>query len=340
MTQGLLDRWTGAAESAPRRPTMPRRIDALRSAIRPSRRASAHRCRQSVPASQLARALMLTYALRRSTEWPRLHGSLDDPTAAARRQPRPRDPGPDRGRRRTARPSVAHPATTAGGQVHLAQAGDEMIKLGAGLLALGWSSRTGSAIASNTRHRVDLRRRCGHARRRREHDDLPERPPRTTSPTSWPTRARGSWSPRTQDQADKALRPARRAARPGQDHPHRRRGRRRLRHRLGRAARSWASQKLDRVPQDHRGTGRRARPRVAGDDDLHLGHDRAAEGRRAAAPLLDLRGLRASRRSGSSVPDDVHFLWLPLSHVFGKVLLAAQYQIGFRPPPTAACRRS
>jgi long-chain acyl-CoA synthetase len=26
--------------------------------------------------------------------------------------------------------------------------------------------------------------------------------------------------------------------------------------------------------------------------------------------------------------DDVHYLWLPLSHVFGKVLLAAQYQIG------------
>ncbi len=29
------------------------------------------------------------------------------------------------------------------------------------------------------------------------------------------------------------------------------------------------------------------------------------------------------------VRDDLHFLWLPLSHVFGKVLLAAQYQIGF-----------
>jgi long-chain acyl-CoA synthetase len=28
-------------------------------------------------------------------------------------------------------------------------------------------------------------------------------------------------------------------------------------------------------------------------------------------------------------PDHVHFLWLPLSHVFGKLLLAAQYEIGF-----------
>ena len=27
--------------------------------------------------------------------------------------------------------------------------------------------------------------------------------------------------------------------------------------------------------------------------------------------------------------DDLHYLWLPLSHVFGKVLLSAQYQIGF-----------
>jgi long-chain acyl-CoA synthetase len=27
--------------------------------------------------------------------------------------------------------------------------------------------------------------------------------------------------------------------------------------------------------------------------------------------------------------DDMHFLWLPLAHVFGKVLISAQYQIGF-----------
>ena len=28
-------------------------------------------------------------------------------------------------------------------------------------------------------------------------------------------------------------------------------------------------------------------------------------------------------------PDDLQFLWLPLSHVFGQVLLAVQCQIGF-----------
>ena len=32
---------------------------------------------------------------------------------------------------------------------------------------------------------------------------------------------------------------------------------------------------------------------------------------------------------GVITPDDVHFLWLPLSHSFGKVLLSAAYQIGF-----------
>ncbi len=32
---------------------------------------------------------------------------------------------------------------------------------------------------------------------------------------------------------------------------------------------------------------------------------------------------------GIILPDDLHFLWLPLAHVFGKVLLAAQYQLGF-----------
>ena len=32
---------------------------------------------------------------------------------------------------------------------------------------------------------------------------------------------------------------------------------------------------------------------------------------------------------GIIVADDLHFLWLPLSHVFGKVLLSAQYQLGF-----------
>ncbi len=32
---------------------------------------------------------------------------------------------------------------------------------------------------------------------------------------------------------------------------------------------------------------------------------------------------------GIVIADDLHFLWLPLSHVFGKVLLSAQYQLGF-----------
>lgn len=34
-------------------------------------------------------------------------------------------------------------------------------------------------------------------------------------------------------------------------------------------------------------------------------------------------------RTGVVTPDDLQFLWLPLSHVFGKLLLAAQYRVGF-----------
>ncbi len=37
----------------------------------------------------------------------------------------------------------------------------------------------------------------------------------------------------------------------------------------------------------------------------------------------------AVEKSGIVNADDVHFLWLPLSHVFGKLLLAAQYWMGF-----------
>ncbi|MEZ5115798.1 MAG: long-chain fatty acid--CoA ligase [Candidatus Nanopelagicales bacterium] len=37
----------------------------------------------------------------------------------------------------------------------------------------------------------------------------------------------------------------------------------------------------------------------------------------------------AIEQLGILTPDDVHFLWLPLAHSFGKVLLSAQLQIGF-----------
>ncbi len=37
----------------------------------------------------------------------------------------------------------------------------------------------------------------------------------------------------------------------------------------------------------------------------------------------------AAQKAGIVNPDDVQFLWLPLSHVFGKLLLAAQYYTGF-----------
>ncbi|GAA0589504.1 long-chain fatty acid--CoA ligase [Kribbella sandramycini] len=37
----------------------------------------------------------------------------------------------------------------------------------------------------------------------------------------------------------------------------------------------------------------------------------------------------AVEETGVLTPDDLQFLWLPLSHVFGQVLLAVQFQIGF-----------
>jgi long-chain acyl-CoA synthetase len=37
----------------------------------------------------------------------------------------------------------------------------------------------------------------------------------------------------------------------------------------------------------------------------------------------------AIAEAGIFRPEHVHFLWLPLSHVFGKLLLAAQYELGF-----------
>ena len=52
------------------------------------------------------------------------------------------------------------------------------------------------------------------------------------------------------------------------------------------------------------------------------------KGVRLTHGLLDLRG-RGGRRLGILRPDDLQYLWLPLSHSFGKVLLAAQLQIGF-----------
>ena len=36
-----------------------------------------------------------------------------------------------------------------------------------------------------------------------------------------------------------------------------------------------------------------------------------------------------SRNTTSSIPDDLQYLWLPLSHVFGKALIAIQLRIGF-----------
>ena len=93
----------------------------------------------------------------------------------------------------------------------------------------------------------------------------------------------------------------------------------------------WVSDLLaERVRRGH-GPGRAHDARPPRHPDLHLGHDRPAQGR-AAPPLgLDLRG-RGRAGDGILSIDDVQYLWLPLAHSFGKVLLTTQLAIGF---PTA-----
>ena len=73
--------------------------------------------------------------------------------------------------------------------------------------------------------------------------------------------------------------------------------------------------------------------RPARDDHLHLGHHRPSQGRAADAttPGPTRRAAVDVDRTSCS-EDDLQYLWLPLAHVFGKVLLTLPLQIGF---PTA-----
>ena len=74
---------------------------------------------------------------------------------------------------------------------------------------------------------------------------------------------------------------------------------------------------------------RRRGARAPRHPDVHLGHHRPPQGRRAHARQLVLRGGCRSTRLGLLRPDHLQYLWLPLSHSFGKVLLSGQLQIGF-----------
>ena len=69
------------------------------------------------------------------------------------------------------------------------------------------------------------------------------------------------------------------------------------------------------APDGGRRGGRRRAARAPRHADLHLRDHRPAQGRRAAAPVLDLHRRRRRRRSTSCSPDDLQYLWLPLSHV-------------------------
>ena len=85
---------------------------------------------------------------------------------------------------------------------------------------------------------------------------------------------------------------------------------------------------LARGPRDARRARRPAHPGHAPDADLHVGHDRPAQGRRAD-PRNWLYIAEASERIQVLTPQHLQFLWLPLAHVFAKLLVAAQLRIGF-----------
>ena len=78
----------------------------------------------------------------------------------------------------------------------------------------------------------------------------------------------------------------------------------------------------DRVVDAHR--------RFARNADLHVRHDRQAEGRPAVARRLDVRGLFDEGHRHPHAEDDLEFRWLPMAHSFGKVLLTAQLAVGLR----------
>ena len=103
---------------------------------------------------------------------------------------------------------------------------------------------------------------------------------------------------------------------------------RRLGHHLGRPRRPGP------CPAGLRRRRRRPRQRRRHPDQprhahLHLGHHRSPQGRRAHARATGPTRPPRSRVSACCGRDQLQFLWLPLSHSFGKVLLSAQLQIGF-----------
>ena len=75
------------------------------------------------------------------------------------------------------------------------------------------------------------------------------------------------------------------------------------------------------------GRGDRARP--ARHADLHLRHHRPPQGRAAARTSPGSTRARRSRVQDILDEDDLQFLWLPMAHSFGKVLLSAQLACGF-----------
>ena len=84
-----------------------------------------------------------------------------------------------------------------------------------------------------------------------------------------------------------------------------------------------------RAPGRHRREGRGDRARPALHPDLHLGHHRSSQGRAPEPQGVLVYEGEAIRVQDILDENDLQFLWLPMAHSFGKVLLSTQMACGF-----------
>ena len=205
-------------------------------------------------------------------------------------------------------------------------------RLAAGLLALGVGPRTASRIAASTRIEwvlADIAMMCAGA----------------ATTTVYPTTSADDVAIHPDRLADRvvvfaedddpgrqaACSPAGRAARPAAGRRVRRRGPTTTGDDTRRARGARATSYLADPPPRWR-TRWQPSARAPRNADVHLRHHRTPQGRASCThDCWTYNGVAVDALDILS-NDDLQYLWLPLSHSFGKMLLAAQLRIGF---PTA-----
>ena len=172
--------------------------------------------------------------------------------------------------------------------------------------------------------RVDPRRPRRHVRRGRDDDRLPDDDRRGRRLHPQTTRAAASSSPRTTSRSPSSSSSARRDPRACAGHHADRHAAATTagssrptssaeRGREGSPPTPTSWTRIDQIGPES--------PRVA---HLHLRHDRAPQGRAARRTDSVVYEGAVIDALGILTTDDLQFLWLPLSHVFGKVLVATR----------------